>query len=354
MSKTSINSLKFSEAYSAIWTILRARLVPMLKGSPGIGKSALARKLATDNNLALIDIRLSQVDPTELLGFPQINGDRADYVPMKMFPLEGDALPLIDPKDPSKGSYDGWLLFLDEMNAAPPSVQVASYKIMLERMVGNRNLHSKVLIMGAGNLDSDRAVTEDMSTALQSRLIHLQIRADLDDFIEYAYSKNFSTYIINFLQFKPDALYTFKPDHDDVTYACNRTWEFADKILKVNSDFKDPLLRTILSGTISSGIAAEFIGFCTLKIPHVSDILKSPETFEIPKEPSITFALLGHLYEHTTKANFDDIYKYVHRMGREFQFIYIKSIVKRKPEFRDHPVVENWITEMTAKLQKAQ
>ncbi len=58
---------------------------------------------------------------------------------------------LINPKDPAKGTYDGWLLFFDEMADAPPSLQSLAYKIILDKMVGNHKLHSKVRMVAAGN-----------------------------------------------------------------------------------------------------------------------------------------------------------------------------------------------------------
>lgn len=109
--------VKISQAISMITAFIKAKLVPMLDGSPGIGKSQISHQIARDYNLKVIDVRLSQCDPTDLLGFPQIIGNRAGYVPMETFPIEGDKIP---------EGYVGWLLFLDEFNAASPAVQAAA------------------------------------------------------------------------------------------------------------------------------------------------------------------------------------------------------------------------------------
>jgi MoxR-like ATPase len=109
--------VKASQAISMITAFIRAHLVPMLTGSPGIGKSQIIHQIAADYKLKVIDLRLSQCDPTDLLGFPNIKGDRSGYVPMETFPLEGDT--------PPKG-FNGWLLFLDEFNSASPAVQAAA------------------------------------------------------------------------------------------------------------------------------------------------------------------------------------------------------------------------------------
>ena len=106
--------IKLSQASALITIALKAHQVPMLHGSPAIGKSSIVKQIAKLFNLKLIDLRLSQCDPTELMGFPKVSGNRAGYTPMETFPIEGDALP---------DGYSGWLLFLDEMNSAPPAVQ---------------------------------------------------------------------------------------------------------------------------------------------------------------------------------------------------------------------------------------
>lgn len=54
------------QAKDMLASILKARLVPMLGGSPGIGKSAIVKQIAEEFNLELIDIRLSYCDPTDL------------------------------------------------------------------------------------------------------------------------------------------------------------------------------------------------------------------------------------------------------------------------------------------------
>ena len=109
--------VKISAAIPIITQLIRAKLVPLVKGSPGVGKSDIIHKIAADFGLKVIDLRLAQCDPTDMLGFPQIQGSKAGYVPMETFPIESDEIP--------KG-YNGWLLFLDELTSAPKSIQAAA------------------------------------------------------------------------------------------------------------------------------------------------------------------------------------------------------------------------------------
>ena len=124
--------VKINQAAQMITKFIRAKIVVMLSGSPGIGKSHIVHQIAKEHGLKIIDLRLAQCDPCDLMGFPMIDGEKARYKPMDTFPIEGDDIP--------KG-YNGWLLFMDELNSAAPAVQSASYKIILDRMIGNNRLH---------------------------------------------------------------------------------------------------------------------------------------------------------------------------------------------------------------------
>lgn len=324
-----------SQASEMITKCIKAKLVPMIEGSPGTGKSQIVHKIAQDYNLKVIDLRLSQCDPTDLNGFPNIVKDRACYLPMNTFPIEGDEIP--------KG-YAGWLLFLDEFNSAPPATQAAAYKLVLDRMIGTHHLHKNVAIVCAGNKETDGAIVQPMSTALQSRLVHMELVTDMKEWLVWAAQNDVDPRITSYINFKPSQLYTFTPDHTDKTYACPRTWAFSDRILKV-AEFSDPTLLPLLAGTISEGVAREFMGFCKIheNLPKLEAILKNPMGLAIPDEPSILFALTGSLSHHITEDTSDAVLSYVQRMPIEFQVICIRETVHRNRKLLGHPAVQKWV-----------
>ena len=157
--------------------LLGNNIVPMIHGSPGIGKSDIVKTLADKVGLKLIDLRLAQCDPTDLLGFPVTSGKKAGYLPMDTFPLDTDTPP---------DGYNGWLLFLDELTSASIAVQAAAYRLILDRQVGQYTLHPDCYIVGAGNLATDKAIVNRMSTALQSRMAHLELQLDHNSWYEWA------------------------------------------------------------------------------------------------------------------------------------------------------------------------
>lgn len=335
--------VKISQAVKMITAIIKAKLVAMLKSSPGLGKSSVVRQIAAMYGLKVIDLRLSQCDPTDLLGFPTINKDgRAGYAPMDTFPIEGDEIP--------KG-YNGWLLFLDEFNSASPAVQAAAYKVVLDRMVGIHNLHPNLAIVCAGNLESDGAIVNPMSTALQSRIVHLELVLDNEEWLAWAASEKLDHRILDFIRFKPGDLYNFTPDHTDVTYACPRTWEFANRIVGV-SDITDHDTLPMLAGALGEGVAREFITFCKIyeHVPKPAQIMANPEGVPVPAEPSYLYALTGTLSHNANESNFGQLMKFIKRMPAEFQVVTLKDTVRRNKTMLQHSSMREWVATSAVEL----
>ena len=116
MAENSIYRCTPRQAKRYVLECLEAGLVPVLESSPGMGKSSIMREVAQELGLFLIDHRLSTSAPEDLSGLPRFREDgTAEFAPFAdLFPLRGAAIP--------KG-YNGWMLFLDEWNAASKAVQ---------------------------------------------------------------------------------------------------------------------------------------------------------------------------------------------------------------------------------------
>lgn len=347
-------AINAKQAPTLIVDTLNAGLVPFLTGSPGIGKSDVIRAIAQERDLKVIDVRLSQCDQTDLNGFPNVNPTtgKSTYLPMDTFPTEGDSLPIKVPAETdSTGAvtkpaeyYKGWLVFLDEFNSAPMAVQAAAYKLVLDRMVGLHNLHENVEMVAAGNLASDRAITNRISTAMQSRMIHLELALSKDIWMEWADTADLDFRVKSFINFKPELLHKFNPDHQDKTFACPRTWEFVSKIIK-GMPVLDASKIPLLAGTISEGVGREFYGFCQIfqKLPALADIVAKPEGIAVPTEPSVNYAITGMIGSNMDHTNVGPLMKFVNRLSVEFQVITIRSAVKKNPGLISSPEITNWI-----------
>jgi hypothetical protein len=329
--------------------VLMSGLCPMFSSSPGVGKSAIAAEICKEFNLEMVDIRLSTVDPTDLNGFiaPNLETGRADYLPPSVFPIEGmDTLP--------KGK-DGWLIFFDEITAAPPSIQAAAYKVILDRMVGAHKIHPKAVMMAAGNGVKDNAVASRMSTALQSRMVHFEMVVNSKEWIEYAIAKKFDSRVVAYVEHRPDVLSSFDPKHTDKTFCCPRTMEFLSKILAklpAGLPVHDYSYMPLYAGTVGDGIGTEFRAFLEIykELIKFETVVNNPKHAPIPEEPSALFALSGVIGERTDKDNILAVMQYVERLPIEHQVSCIKKIGAGKPELKTSRAFINWLDDNAKKL----
>lgn len=309
-----MNSITLSQngAKQAIELALRANTPLFLTGSTGIGKSQIIKQVAEDFNLEVIDIRLSQVSPYDLLGFPKEVNGRMEYVPMVNIPLESDPIPT---------GKDGWLLFLDELNSADKYTQGAAYKLTLDREVGKYKLHPNCLIIGAGNRIQDQAVVNKLVSPMKTRLTHIEMFVDQKEFLDYVLAEtqagNWHPYIYAFLNFKPDQINNFDPSVEAVTYAVPRSWEMLSKQLKAGLDKTDPELYTpIIQGIVGDSAGLDFTAFLEhfSKFPKIQQIEIDPENAPLPNDLGAKWALGIWLSQQMNKQNQQQIIDYASRI----------------------------------------
>ena len=341
-------TITMAQAKPLVNDILRAGLVPMLSSSPGIGKSALGAEIAKDHNLFFVDERLASADPTDLNGFPMILNPGADrvkagYVPMETFPIEGD--PMVD-------KTRGWLLMLDEFNSAPLGVQTAAYKVILDKKVGKHKLHKNVAVIGAGNLATDMAIVNRLSTAMQSRLVHFQIVCCHEAWMLWADRVKIDHRVKSFINFKPELLHNFDPKHADVTFPCPRTWEFISKIIRPWADqIMKPKLPA-LTGTIGDGAGRTFFSYCQIfeQIPTFEEILADPKGVSFGEEPSMQYALSGMVGQRMEPKTADACIDFITRMSIDFQVATLRSSIARDPEVKKAENLRKWLAKNAEEL----
>lgn len=327
-----------AQAKVEIIECMKAGITPYVVGSPGIGKSEVVYQIGDEYLLELIDLRMSQMAPEDLMGLPMRKDNKAFFAPFDIFPLEDTPLP------PGK---KGWILFLDELPSASPSVLAACYKIILDRMVGGQKLHPNCVVIAAGNKTTDKAIARNIGTALQSRVCTLEIGVFLKPTLKHFHKIGMDSRIVGFIEFQPSKLHAFDPNHTDVTFACPRTWEFASKLIR-GKEF-DQISLPLLAGTISDGVAEEFYTFLQEyeQLPKFTQIRQNPETTFIPPEGSTKFALVTMLVDYTDKDSIGTIVKYIKRLPPDFQVIYFRNVVRKDAQLKQHEAFQQNILDLT-------
>lgn len=241
----------------------------MIWGPPGIGKSSVVAQLARSRKMGFIDLRLSQLAPTDLRGVPVPIEGITHWYPPEFLPRTGTGI-----------------LFLDEINLAPPALQGVAQQLVLDRRVGSYEVPKGWFVWAAGNRKEDRAAIFDMPAPLANRFLHLRVEPHLESFRQYAIAQKMHEQIIGFLNFRPSLLH--KPDANSEAWPSPRSWEMADALLKLSLD---------LAPAIGIGVAAEFNVFSqsAAQIPLVEAILNGKSKEAFPAEPSIQYALSSAL-----------------------------------------------------------
>ncbi|MEV4757023.1 MoxR family ATPase [Micromonospora sp. NPDC049559] len=148
----------------ALTLAVAADLPVLLWGEPGIGKTAALNQLATALDLPLTTVIASVHEPSDFAGLPVVGDDPA---------VQG--VPMAPPDWAVRLVRAGrGLLFLDELSTAPPAVQAALLRLVLERRVGALRLPDGVRIVAAANPRSSAADGWELSPPLANRFVHLQ------------------------------------------------------------------------------------------------------------------------------------------------------------------------------------
>lgn len=252
----------------------------MIWGPPGIGKSELIAEIGAEQGRPVIDMRLLLLEPTDIKGIPY-------YDP------ETKTMKWAQPADlPSVGTpLENAILFLDEINAAPPSVQAAAYQLILNRRVGEYKLPPGVSMACAGNRDSDKGVTYRMPSPLANRLVHIEMGANFEDWQKWAIASRVHSDVVGFLSHHKQKLFNFDPKSPDKAFATPRSWVFVSQLLSDN--LPESMNTALVAGTVGEGLATEFAQHrkVAAKMPKSEDVLMGKEKTLNVKELSAMYSL---------------------------------------------------------------
>ena len=261
----------------------------MLWGPPGVGKSDLISQIGERNKVPVIDIRLSQMEPSDLRGIPFRDVDKVEW-----------AVPSMLPNAERHGTAG--ILFLDEITSAVPSVSAAAYQLILDRRLGDYHVPDGWAIFAAGNRQGDRGVTYTMPSPLANRFSHYEVDINLDDWVSWAYKHSINETIIAFLRFRPELLFDFDPAHNPVAFPSPRSWQFAHQALLKFSDSPNILLGT-LQACVGPSAGIELKAFIDSmdQMPDLDAILRG-EDIKAPKAIDLQYAVASALVGRAIRA----------------------------------------------------
>lgn len=343
---------ELSKAYvSVIQSGLPVKTMPsvMLWGPPGVGKSQAVRQIGerigreTKKQVKVTDVRLLLFNPIDLRGIPTANEDKTLAVWLR---------PQIFQMDASDGVIN--ILFLDEISAAPQSVQAAAYQITLDRTVGEHKLPENCIVIAAGNRTTDKSVAYKMPKALANRLMHIEVEGNFDSWKKWAIGAGIHSKVTGFLSFRNNYLMEFDSTVDDLAFPTPRSWEMVSNILNGVSDDVDEMYP-LISGIVGSGVATEFRTWTKVfqDLPKIEDIFagKNPA---IPQNTDALYALVASMTAYAKNCK-DDMKKiensirYANRMPPDFSTVLMKDYMYLEEEYKKKlvmiPEFSKWLQE---------
>ncbi len=343
-----------AELASAYCTIIKnggeLKTMPsvMLWGPPGVGKSQAVRQIAkrieesTRKRAVVTDVRLLLFNPIDLRGIPTANADKTLAVWLK---------PQIFQMDDSDDVVN--LLFLDEISAAPQSVQAAAYQITLDRVVGEHRLPDNCIVIAAGNRTTDKSVAYKMPKALANRLLHIDVEMSFSSWKNWAINKGINPLVIGYLTYREEALMGFDAASEDLAFTTPRSWEMVSNILnQVNNSIVD--VFNLIAGLIGVGTATEFSTWCNVykNLPDVEDIFDGKGSI-VPKKPDELYALAAAMTAYASKHRdemdrIENSLAFAEKFPPDFSIVLMKNYMGIEKGYREKlmrcPTFTKWLS----------
>jgi MoxR-like ATPase len=297
--ETKMLKAKVSDVSKYIELAWKQRKPLFLHGAPGIGKSSVVRQAAEKiahaegvSEFFVKDIRLSQMDPTDLGGLPIPVGDED----------EQKAMGRIFPEWWPTGNEFG-IIFFDELNKGTPSTQAAAYQLILDRRMGDRELSPNVMIVAAGNRSSDNVTVYDMDSALQNRFpMHIEVEVPTKDELEAYFTsidKN-DMKIFGFWNYSERSIWRYDDKGADPSWASPRSWEFLADLLELTKEMPkaDRMreMKALAVSAVGDVVGREFAAYVRLnEVVDIDAILDNPKKFAEIERPDVKHSVITEI-----------------------------------------------------------
>jgi hypothetical protein len=329
--------MKPSRLKQTIHSLLDTDVAIFLWGSPGIGKSSIVKQIASEKQIGFIDLRLALLDPTDLKGIPFFDKEnhQAVWASPSFLPSSGEGI-----------------LFLDELNSAPPSVQASAYQLILDRAIGEYTLPDGWKIIAAGNNEEDHGITYKMPAPLANRFIHLHLEIDTQEWLSWAYKNNIDFRVTAYIRYKNEALFAFNDEAK--SFPTPRSWEFVSKIFATK--IEGIALLESISGAIGEEVAIDLLQFAKVAhtLPDISQIFAGTCT-TYPQDDAALYTLSSLLVsaylQNPTKQRLNTLLQYLLNLKAEFSVMCVQELQRNGVDMLDVPLFAQWVEKFSYLLE---
>lgn len=337
----SIPTVSFKQCKEAMMGCIMARVPVLLIGDPGIGKSALFKILAAELKTLLRTFIGSTGDPTDLGGMPvvRLDGKGVDRIPMRIIQELCDA---------------PGILFLDEVSTAPPAVQAAMLRGVLEHVFGDCELHPETWVGCATNPSEQSPGGSELSAPLMGRLAVFHLRPLDEEVLEYfeglgedggALRAEASDFAVT-ARVMPDLLQVDIPsdaEQGNVPWGAPRAWERAVRVRAALPPMQPgqerqhkQLVNSVTSANVGRNLSTAYEAIFELRkmLPSVEDILRDPVKADVPTDRNHQIGAVG-LVARVAQRDLYPGFIYAARLIPELRAACGKMLLKMKPRVED-------------------
>jgi MoxR-like ATPase len=290
-----------ADAASALGVAVAAGVPVLLWGAPGTGKSSAIQALAAAQDWPCEVVIASIREPSDFAGLPVVIEGGVHFAP----PTWATNL----------ASAGRGLLFLDEISTAPPAVQAALLRVVLERVVGDLSLPDDIAVVAAANPPDQAADGWDLSAPLANRFCHLEWQVDALAVAEGlavgfpapvvpalpaewgGQSRRARAELAAFLSIRSNLVSV--PPLDRATagraWPSPRSWEMAAELLAAAraAEVSSAVTARLVAGCVGDGPGIEFLTWLDeLDLPDPEALLADPGSFELPERGDRAYAVL--------------------------------------------------------------
>ncbi len=313
----------------------------LLLSPPGVGKSEMVYQAAAEAGLPCRSLLGTQIAPEDVSGIPRIVGERSVFCPPRV----------LLPETP-----EPFCLFLDELPACAPDVQKAFYSLLLERRIGEHSLPRGTWVVSAGNRVQDRALVRSLSSALVNRVSILNVRVDVQEWLDWGVAHHVRADVLNFVSYMPDALMRSVPAEPQ-PFSTPRAWTLLSRgldLAEAGGILTRELRRALAFGRVSAEDAAVFCALAEESIQRMQPLthyLEHPES--LPSGDAARWFILNCIRQHVrdgrlTGVTPETVNRFLSSLPPEHQLTLIADLVGTWSELGADPAMLALLKQVTS------
>jgi MoxR-like ATPase len=313
----------------------------LLLSPPGVGKSEMVYQAAAEAGLPCRSLLGTQIAPEDVSGIPRIVGERSVFCPPRV----------LLPETP-----EPFCLFLDELPACAPDVQKAFYSLLLERRLGEYPLPAGTWVVSAGNRVQDRALVRSLSSALINRVSILNVRVDVQEWLDWAADNGVRADVLNFISYMPDALMRAVPAEPQ-PFSTPRAWTLLSRgldLAEAAGILTRELRRALAFGRVSAEDAAVYCALAEEAIQRMQPLahyIEHPSS--LPSGDAARWFILNCIRQHVRDGRLqavapDTINRFLGSLPPEHQLTLIADLVDHWSELGADPAMLSLLKQVTS------